>query len=354
MSAKLRPLQPARIAIFRALQLGDMLVAVPALRAIRGRYPEAEITLIGLPWAEWFVERFGAYIDRFVEFPGWPGITEASYEYRRTSTFLREQRRYGYDLAIQLHGSGKHSNAFVAALGAGLTAGYHVLDTSAKPDICAPYPEGDPEILRGLGIAGLLGASAAEPELEFPLTPEDEREAARLLGPGLDQAAPLIGVHPGASAPSRRWPAERFAAVADHLAREHGVRIILTGGPDEEAIAGRVAGLMTSPVTNLAGRTSIGGLAALIDRLDLFISNDTGPAHIACARKTPSVVIFGPADPKRWAPLNSDLHRVVRHPVPCSPCRHRECPIDHRCLQWIAAADVLAVADELVAREKVA
>ena len=349
-----RSLQPSRIAIFRALQLGDMLVSVPALRAVRRLYPDAEITLIGLPWAAWFAGRFSAYIDRFVKFPGWPGIAEAGYRPAAVASFLQAQRAYGYDLAIQLHGSGRTSNAFVTALGADVTAGYHAPDASARPDVSAPYPDGDPEIVRCLGVARLLGASESDVGLEFPITADDGVEAAGLLGPSPGQSELWVGIHPGASAPSRRWPAERFAAVADYLVREHRARIIITGGPGEESVARRVADLMSAPATNLAARTSIGGLAAVIDRLDLFISNDTGPAHIACARGTPSVVIFGPADPDRWAPLDQRRHRVVRHPVPCSPCGFRECPIDHRCLRWIDAADVLAVAEDLVAREKVA
>src|SRR5690348_11203743 len=99
-----------RIAIFRGLQLGDLLEAVPAQRAIRAGFPSAEITLIGLPWAESFVRRFHRYIDRFVEFAGFPGIDEAEFVPERSERFIREQRAYGYDLAIQMHGSGRVSN----------------------------------------------------------------------------------------------------------------------------------------------------------------------------------------------------------------------------------------------------
>src|SRR5689334_15766038 len=105
--------QPHRIAIFRALQLGDLLTAVPAFRALRQSYPHAEITLIGLPWAASFVQRYGQYLDRFVEFAGYHGIGEAPYEPERCQRFLAEQRAYDYDLAIQMHGSGQTSNPFV-------------------------------------------------------------------------------------------------------------------------------------------------------------------------------------------------------------------------------------------------
>ena len=106
-----------RIAILRALYLGDFLLAVPAFRAIRRQFPEAEISLIGLPWARSLVRRFAHYLDRFVEFPGYPGIDEVPVCPERTARFLEEQQAYGYDLAIQMHGSGRTSNAVVIDLG---------------------------------------------------------------------------------------------------------------------------------------------------------------------------------------------------------------------------------------------
>ena len=101
--------------------------------------------------------------------------------------------------------------------------------------------------------------------------------------------------------------------------------------------------MKTRPI-NLVGQTSFGGLAALISKLNLFISNDTGPAHVACAVNTPSITLFGPADYARWMPLDTVLHATVRRPVACSPCGHWECPIDHRCLRWIFPEMVLDVA----------
>jgi ADP-heptose:LPS heptosyltransferase len=107
---------------------------------------------------------------------------------------------------------------------------------------------------------------------------------------------------------------------------------------------------MTTRPVNMAGKTSLGGLAALIDRLDLFISNDTGPAHIAYALGTPSITIFGPADYRRWAPLVQSLHRIVRHPVACSPCGYWDCPIDHRCLRKVYPGSLIEAAGDLLAK----
>ncbi|HEV2660550.1 MAG TPA: glycosyltransferase family 9 protein, partial [Ktedonobacteraceae bacterium] len=162
-----------------------------------------------------------------------------------------------------------------------------------------------------------------------------------------EKSGPLIGIHPGSRSPARRWPSEYFADVANTLAQKWDARIVLTGGADEQETVQAVATCMQVPALNLAGRTSLGGLAALLKKFTLFISNDTGPAHMACAVQTASITLFGPADYQRWAPLDRSLHRALRRPVACSPCGYWECPIDHRCLRWLAPQAVLAVAERL-------
>src|SRR6266702_3494639 len=290
-----------RIAIFRALQLGDLLQAIPALRAIRSGFPDAEITLIGLPWAKSFIQRFHHYVDRFVEFVGFPGIAEVEVIPERIAGFIEEQRVYGYDLAIQMHGSGRTSNRFILALGAKMTVGY---------------------------CTGL------------------DQEELTLSAPCLDR--PWIGLHAGARPSSRRWPVQYFASIADELTLKYNAQIILTGSADEKLIVQAVETQMKTRPLNLAGETSLGGLAALISELDLFVSNDTGPAHIANALDTPSITIFGPADYRRWAPLDQLHHPIVRSSVECSPCSYLDCPIDHRCLRWIPPTMVMTVAGRLL------
>ena len=118
----------------------------------------------------------------------------------------------------------------------------------------------------------------------------------------------------------------------------------MLGGPDEEPLAGQVQATLGGRAINLARKTSLGALAAAIERLDLLVANDSGPAHLASALRVPSVLVFGPANLKRWAPLDQARHRVVHRGVECSPCTHWECPIDHRCLAWIGADEVYAAA----------
>ncbi len=343
--------RPRRIAIFRALYLGDLLLSVPALRAIRVGFPGAEITLTGLPWAASFVRTYQRYVDRFVEFVGYPGIDEVQVVPERAQRFLAEQQAYGYDLVIQMHGSGRTSNTFALALGGKFTVGFSPSMTSNGLTLSALYPEHEPEIYRNLGLAALLGCPNLDPTLEYPINDDDREAAAALLQALPPDQHPLVGFHVGASRPARRWAAANFAAVADELARDMGASIIFTGGPGEEPLVQAVIAKMASRSLNLAGQTSIGSLAALISRLDLFISNDTGPAHLADAVHTPGVTIFGPSDPRRWGALNRWDHPVVQHHVGCSPCTFFDCPIDHRCLRWITPQIVSATAKELLSRK---
>ncbi len=339
------------IALFRALYLGDMLLAVPAMRALRQRFPDAEITLIGLPWAASLVERYPAYLDRFVPFEGYPGLPEVEVDRRRTRAFLRAQRKYHYDLAIQMHGSGANSNAFVRALHARRSVVYFPPGDKAarrRLSISAPYAADQHEVERNLGLVRLLGATRLDPRLEFPVLEKDAQECARLLATLSRKDRPWIGLHAGAKHPARRWSPAYFAQLADALTRKLGARIILTGSAGEAATARQVVRLMSTTPLNLVGRTSLGGLAALLSQLDLFISNDTGPAHLAAAVETPSITLMGPTDYQRWHPLAQQRHPVLRASVTCSPCAHQVCPIDHRCLNLIRPALVEEVALELL------
>lgn len=352
----LADMQPRKIAVLRALQLGDLLLAVPALRAIRAEFPYAEITLIGLPWAASFVRRFARYVDRFVEFTGYPGIAEVPVNPERSQQFLVEQRAYAYDLVIQMHGSGRISDQLALALGGQMTAGYYEQTPPTGLTLAMPYPNDQPEVLRNLGLAKLLGCRYLDPTLEFPLFDEDYAEATRLLErlqvfprrrvPA--RGGEVIAIHAGARSSARRWPAEYFAQVADFCARRFNAHIVLTGGADERSIVHEVMKRMSVTPLNVAGETSLGGLAALIGELDLFISNDTGPAHIANALQTPSVTIFGPVDPQRWAALDQTSHPIVRHPVACSPCSYWQCPIDQRCLRWVRPEMVMHAVEHVM------
>ncbi|MBW8905898.1 MAG: glycosyltransferase family 9 protein [Betaproteobacteria bacterium] len=325
-----------RIAVFRALQLGDLLCAVPALRALRHGYPEAHITLIGLPWARELAGRLRAYVDHFIEFPGFPGMPERAPDIAAIPEFFRVTRTRDFDLAIQLHGSGELTNPITALMGARSIAG-HYRPGQWRPDgeRCYEWRDGEHEVLRWVGLMQRLGLEARGTQLEFPLRDADWQQWRSLR---LHHYALL---HPGSQLASRRWLSERFAEVGDALAAE-GLRIVLTGTAGEAALTARVQSAMREPALDLAGRTTLGTLGALVARARLVVCNDTGISHIAAATHTPSVVIACGSDPRRWAPLNRELHRVLAASVPCRPCAHRACPIGHPCALEVSARQVIA------------
>jgi ADP-heptose:LPS heptosyltransferase len=326
-----------RIAVFRALQLGDLLCIVPALRALRAAYPRAHMALVGLPWARGFAARFHSYLDEFIEFPGFPCMPERECEPAAVRAFLQgmEKRRFG--LVLQMHGDGRFTNPLVSLMGAAGMAGFYVPGRFCPdPARFLEWRAREHEVTRFLRLLEHLGIPGKGTQLEFPLADVDRRECESF---GLGDE-PYAVVHPGSQLPSRRWPAQRFAEVADALAAD-GMRVVLTGVGAEIPLVQETKAFMLQPALDLAGRTTLGGLAALLSRARLLVSNDTGVSHIAAAMQTPSVVIACGSDPQRWAPLDRELHRVLWRDVECRPCAHRECPIGHPCALGIPARQVL-------------
>jgi ADP-heptose:LPS heptosyltransferase len=336
-----------RIAVFRALQLGDLLVTVPALRALRAAAPQAEITLVGLPWAASFAARYRGFIDDFLAFPGFPGLPEIEPKLDALPDFFRAAQSRRFDLALQMHGSGALSNPLMAAMGAQRNAGYMPSGGwRPDPDLFLEWRADEHEALRYLRLLEALGVARRGEHLEFPLCAGDHAQLARDI-PELPSPRAYVVVHPGARLPSRRWPAQRFAQVADALAAE-GWRIVLTGSAEEKPLVAEVIAAMRTDAINACGRSSLGGLAAMIAGARLMVSNDTGVSHVAAAVGTQSVVISSGADAKRWAPLDQAKHRVLWADMPCRPCAHVVCPIGHPCALGVTVNAVLEQAHALL------
>lgn len=280
-----------KIAVLRSNALGDFIFTLPALDALRITYPDAEIVLLAKAWHASFLARRPSPINRVVVVPTFAGVgvepDEAEENPAEQERFFQQMQQEHFDLALQLHGGGAHSNAFIRKLGARMTVGMKTPD--APPlDRWIPYIYFQHEILRYLEVVSLVGATINRLEPHIVVTQEDFAEAERVV-PEHDK--PLVALHPGAGDPRRRWPTENFAAVGDALAAA-GAHVVVTGTKSERNAVEAVLDNMRQAGQNLAERISLGGLAALFKRCRLVVSNDSGPLHLAAAVGTATVGIY--------------------------------------------------------------
>jgi ADP-heptose:LPS heptosyltransferase len=346
----LERLDPQRIVIFRALQLGDMLCSVPALRALRRAVPHAHIALIGLPWAQLFVERYPDLLDELIVFPGAPGFPEQREDGTALPAFIDAMRDRRFDLAVQLHGSGGVANDIVCSFKARGNAGFVQHDEIQRAGCFVEWPDTLPEPHRYLALTNAMGGPCESDALSFDLTAHDETEWDALVAAHGIEPHRLVLIHPGAQLPSRRWPVARFAEVADALAAD-GWQIAITGTAAEAELTAGVLGLMAAPALHLAGSTTLGSLAALVARARLVVCNDTGISHIAAAMRTPSVVVASGSDTRRWAPLDRERHRVLADYPSCRPCSYRVCPYGHECALNVSTAQAITATRAMLARD---
>jgi heptosyltransferase-2 len=351
---EVRRIQPKNIkrAVVRVPNwVGDAVMCVPALRQLRRILPDAHITLVARPGTS----------DIFID----AEFADELIVYERTGLGsvwkqISEWKKRRFDLAVLFQ------NAFEAAAIAFLARvparigydterrGFLLTDSIPPPE----WKDERHEVFYYLNIVGELEQSiSTEPsretlEPEFALSvSEDRKQKARelLREHGLDTARPLVLLCPGSvNSRAKRWPAERFAALADQF-RAVATNLALIGSPGETDVSEKVRELADSKPLVLTGKTSVAEATALISIADVLITNDTGPAHIGPAVGTPTLVIFGPTNPVTTRPFGP-AGVVVREPPYCAPCMLRDCPIDHRCMTAIAPADVFARARKLMRR----
>ncbi len=340
-----------KIAVLRANGLGDLIFALPALAALRAAYPEAEIVFLGRAWHRQFVEGRVPSVDRTVVVPLaqgiWspPGRPDDEEELDRFFAAMREE---GFDLALQLHGGGRHSNPFVRRLGARVTAGLATPDAE-RLDRCVPYLYYQAEVFRLLEVAAGAGAPPVELESSVTVLDSDLAEADEVV-PGV---APLAALHPGATAGRRRWPTERFAEVGDALATL-GAHVVVTGAEEEGDVVDEVVGTMRTKASGLAGALSTGGLAGLLSRCGVVVSNDSGPLHLAAAVGAATVGIFWCGNVINAGPITRSRHRPVISwrldcPVCGTSCITGSCDHDASFVADVGVDDVTTSAVELLA-----
>jgi ADP-heptose:LPS heptosyltransferase len=315
--------QKPRIVVLKAGGLGDFLVTTPALRALRQTVPAGHITLLTSQFIAPFCVRY-AGLDRALAVPPYPGVMSGPYDEGVASDFMQKLRDEHFDLAIQWQGNGRNSNAFVLQIGARLSVGFR--DPPAPDlDLSIPFDLQQHEALRCLDTLRLLGIDGGGIEMDLPLLDDDFQELSKLAD-CLDLKAlhggQYLGLHVSAGGRTREWPPARFAAVADGLLEAFPLRgVIVSAGPERVARAAEVVASMRRPdlAVDVAGRLSLGGMAALLSRLPLCVSCDTGIGHMAVALGVPTVVVFGSGHPLNWAPLTRAWQRPVANWT--APCR---------------------------------
>ena len=337
-----------KILITRTDRIGDVLLSTPAIKAVRDAHPEAHIAVMVRPYAEEIV-RGNPYINEVIIYD----------KYARHKNFLSTfffalgLRKKNFDLAIHLHPTNRcHVISFLAGIpqrvGYDIKCGF--LLTKKIPHT---KQEGKKhEIDYTLDVVRSIGIEVRNKELYMPIIKEAEEKISGLLQQeGLSGQDRLVVLHPGASCLSKRWPEERFAMLGEKLIENYGVKVALVSGPNEVEIVARTAKLMGHHAINLCGKTSIGELAALLKRAELFISNDSGPVHMAVAVGTPVIAIFGRSDkglsPKRWGPTGPKDIILHKH-VGCDVCLAHNCQKDFACLKAITVDDVMEISNRML------
>ena len=374
------PGAPARILYIKPDHLGDLLLATPALAALRACFPQAHVTALVGPWAALVLAR-NPDVDALLTCP-FPGFERSVPDRRQETGDTRRQRlsrllspvsrlrplarpyllliRYAlllragrYDAAL----IGRDDHWWGAALA--LLAGVPVRVGFAVPECrplltrALPWRSRDHVTSQGLALVGeLAGRAVGSFPARFDPQPADHDWAAGWLREQGIAAERLVVLHPGTAGPDKHWLPERWAAVADGLSRD-GMQLVLTGGPGEAELVAQVAGAMREEATQLAGATSLGQLAALLGQARLVLGVDSGPLHLAAAQGRPSLHLYGPGDDARFGPWGSRArHVVVREELWCSPCGvFSACPRGlalPECMERIAVARVLTEARRLM------
>jgi heptosyltransferase II len=331
--------------------VGDSVMTVPALRALRRVLPEAKITLVVRPSAK------GIFSD--VDF------IDQLLIYDRHSAFsiipqVREWRKRQFDLAVLFQ------NAFEAALipflaGVPIRLGYATESRQAL--LTHPLPVPDWRSTRHEVFYYLYLVTALEqllsgkseicesaPDASLQISHARKSEAENLLRSyGIREGEPRVALCPGSiNSRAKRWPAEAYAALADRLI-DSGRQVLLIGSAGEADVTREVTSRMQQQPVVLTGKTSLDQITAILSLVDLVVTNDTGPAHIAAALGRPTLVIFGPTNPLTTRPFAPEAE-ILRHPPDCAPCMLRDCPIDHRCMTAITVEEVFEHSQALLKR----
>ncbi len=289
--------EPKKILCIRIDHIGDVLLTTPAFRALRKRYPKARIDVLVRSFSKEILDG-NKNISKILtfDFP-WLGLHGKKASWKETISFIKQLRKEKYDIAIDFHADPR--NIWLATKVAKYRIGYGIRGFGFLLNKVVPYKPARHQIQRNFDLVRALGANASQ-EMDF-IIPASAKTKAKSL---LKQAgnAKLVGITPATGRKPKYWLNERWAQVADALVDKYGVKIVLTGGKGDAKDIEEIISNMTHKenIINLTGKTSLKELGAVIQQCSLFLSPDTGPAHIARALNVPLLELFGPENPKQW------------------------------------------------------
>jgi lipopolysaccharide heptosyltransferase II len=342
-----------RLLVMKLVAVGDLVVCLPMLKALKKSFPEAHIAILVTPRVSQIVQGC-PYVDEIISYDifgrekGPSGLVK----------IIRRLRKRKFDLVLELDHYYRITTLISYLAGIPKRAGFDLSGQGRRSlyTIRIPYSVDKHEVEVFLEAASLIGADASEKELVEIWVSQEDREFVTefLKSVAVSEADLLIGIHPGTgqSSVSRRWPPDRFARLADWLVEEHNAKVIFTGAPSEIPLVNEIRRTMkTDPIVS-TGRTNLKQLAEIAKRCRIFISGDTGPLHIAAAMKTRVLGLFGPNTPSKWGPYGKG-HRVIYKGLPCSPCVKQylgqvpDC-LNPVCITDISVEDVQEVVSEML------
>lgn len=316
--------------------IGDSVLAIPAIRSLHENFPEDQMYIAARGWVKDLFSSFD-FIKGVIPLPDNVNLKNL----RQSANSLKEE---GFQVGLLLTNSFSSALLFFMA-GIPQRWGYaadgrHILLTKGVRPKKHQFSYSH-HVYYYLDLISKLGYKTSPPELAIPLSQTQKQEAVSFLTSlGIDFSRPLVILNPGAYYGSaKRWPISRFAWLAEMLQERNNAEILIIGSTAEAGLAEEIATLMKKRPHILAGKTSLPLLAGIIHKANLFITNDTGPMHIANALKTPLVSLFGPTNPHVTGPFQ-EPSAVIKKDVPCWPCLYRECPFDHRCMTSIESEEV--------------
>jgi len=351
----IQPEQIERVVVRGVNWVGDAVMTVPALRELRRVLPHTHITLATRSWAEGLFAD-ADFVDDLLIYDRRPR------DFRVIVRQAREWRSRRFDLALLFQNA--FEAAFIAAAArVRVRMGYATDGRSAlltNAILLPRWRDERHEVFYYLNIVAeleklLYGASRIlehEPQLALNISEARKTQAREFLtSQGVRMNRSLVALCPGSTnSRAKRWPAERYAALADRFIAETGANVLLIGSPDEHEVSREVEARMNHHPIMLTGRTDLAQAIAVLSLADVLITNDTGPAHISAALNRPTLVIFGPTDPRTTRPF-STVAEIVHHPPECAPCMLRDCPIDHRCMTAISPEEVFSRASAMIKKE---